>query len=137
MSLSKEQKTFAIEQLSSQFKTIRLMCDDYEISLKLERYKMKLIIGIYINDRINGSWFTKPEDHPEAKYLPIKRKAHFTSAQKKEIIKTYGKRNALKYFPHLNDVYEMKFPYFHTAGSAIAHLIKVSKSIELITEMAA
>lgn len=137
MSLNKVQKLFAIEQLSRQCKTIRLMCDGYEISLKLERYKMKLIIGIYINDTLNGSWFTKPEDHPEAKYLPIKKKARFTPAQKKEIIKTCGKRNALKHFPHLNDVYEMKFPYFNTANSALAHLIKVSESIELLTEMAA
>ena len=137
MSLNKVQKLLVIEQLSSQFKTVRLICDGYEISLKLERYKMKLIIGIYINGQINGSWFTKPEDHPEAKFLPIKKKARFSPTQKKEIIKTCGKRNALKHFPHLNEVCEIKFPYFNTAGSAIAHLIKVSKSIELITEMAA
>jgi len=134
MSLSKEQKALAIEQLTSQFKTIRLKCDDYEITLKLERFQMKLIIAIYVNGVIKGIWSTKPGEHPESKFLRTCSRSCYSAKQKALIIKEVGKRQAIKHFD-INKKFEYKLPYFNTAQSALNHLVKVSNSVELLTEV--
>lgn len=136
MKLNKEQKLFIIEQLNSQFKSVHLMCDGYEITLKMERYKMKLVISIYINGCIKGAWGIKPEEHPESKFLAIRQKSYYPAKRKAEIIKAFGKREANKRFD-LDKKLEYKLPFFTTPQAALNHLIKVSDSIELIGEMAA
>lgn len=134
--LTKEQKAFIFKQLNSLFKTVYLMCDGYEITLKIERYKMKLVIGIYVNGSIKGDWFIDSKNHPESKFLAIRHKSHYSAKNKAEIIKAFGKREANKRFD-LDKKYEYRLPYFNTAQVALNHLIKVSESIELVTEMAA
>ncbi len=136
MSLSKEQKEFILEQLNSQFKTVHLICDGYDIALKMERFKMKLVIGIYVNGSVKGVWATKPEDHPESKFLASHHKSYYSAKRKAEIIKVFGKREANKRYD-LDKKFEYKLPYFNTARAALNHLIKVSDSIELLAEMAA
>lgn len=134
--ITKEQRTIILEQLNSPFETVYLMCDGYEITLKIERYKMKLVIGIYVNGSIKGDWLINPKDHPESKFLAIRYKSYYSPKNKAEIIKVFGKREANKRFD-LDKKHEYKLPYFNTANAALTHLIKVSKSIELLTEMAA
>jgi hypothetical protein len=134
--LSKEQKTLILEQLNSQFKSVHLLCDGYDITLKMERYKMKLVIGIYVNDSVKGVWVTKPEEHQESKFLASHQKSYYSAKEKAERIKVFGKREANKRFD-LNKKFEYKLPFFTTPQAALNHLIKVSDSIELLTEMAA
>lgn len=134
--LTKEQKAFVLEQLSNQFRAVHLMCNGYEITLKIERFKMKLVVGIYVNGSINGAWITNSEDHPESIFLATHHKSYYSAKNKAEIIKAFGKREANKRFD-LDKKHEYKLPYFNTAQAALSHLIKVSDSIELLTEMAA
>lgn len=134
MSLSKEQKADAIKQLNGLFNTVRLICDGYKITLKMERYKMKLVIGIYVNGHIKGAWAVKPEEHPESKFLASHQKSYYSAKEKAERIKAFGKREANKRF-NLDKKFEYKLPFFNSARSALNHLIKVSDSIELVTEM--
>ncbi|ENX20170.1 hypothetical protein F892_03093 [Acinetobacter vivianii] len=135
--LSKEDKAFVLEQLNSQLKTVNLKCDEFKISLALERFELKLIVGIYVNDKLEGKWFTKPEDYPFTKYLPVKRKNRYSPLKKQKIIKLYGKRRAYKEFPDLDEVIERPWPFFNTSRAALNHLLKVSDSIELIKESTA
>lgn len=138
MSLSKEQKEFILKTLDSQFQMVYLMCDGYEVSLQLERVQnLKLAIGIYVNGWMKGDWLLHPADHPESKFLPIRSKALWKPKQKQEIIKTFGKRQAYKNFPSLDEKIEMKGSHFSSGRAALNHLIKVSDSIELLAEMAA
>lgn len=134
--LTKEQKALAINELETKWK-LQLNCDGYEITLKIQRHKMKLVIGIYVDGTVKGAWCTEHEKHPEAKYLAPHFINVWKTSSKKEIIKTYGKREAYKRFPDLDDKREYRLPYFTNATKAINHLIKVSDSIELLTEMAA
>ena len=134
--LSKEQKTLILEQLNSQFKSVQMLCDGYEITLRMERYKMKLVIGIYVNGSVKGVWVTKPEKHQESKFLASHQKSYYSAKEKAERIKVFGKREANKRYD-LDKKFEYKLPYFSTAQAALTHLIKVSDSIELIGEMAA
>lgn len=134
--ITKEQKTFILEQLNSQFNSVHLLCDGYDITLKMERYKMKLVIAIYVNGSVKGVWLTKPEEQPESKFLASHQKSYYSAKEKAERIKVFGKREANKRY-ELDKKFEYKFPYFSTAKAALSHLIKVSDSIELIGEMAA
>lgn len=134
--LNKTQKALAIKELETKWQLL-LKCDGYEITLKIQRHKMKLVIGIYVDGTIKGCWCTKHLEHPEAKYLAPYFINVWKTKSKQELIKTYGKREAYKRFPDLDDKHEYRLPYFANATKAINHLMKVSESIELLTEMAA
>lgn len=137
MSLSKEQKAFILKQLESPFNHVELNCDGYIICLSLKRYKMRLVIDIYINGVFKGEWLGFTKEHPETKYLPIKKRAFFTPKRKAEIIKALGKREAKRMFPKLDEVHEGRTSFFTSPQAALSHLVKVSGSIELVGELAA
>lgn len=136
MSLSKEQKAFAIKELEKGSR-VKLNCDSYEISLMIQRHKMKLVVGIYVDGTVKGIWCTEHEKHPEAKYLAPYFINIYKPSFKQKLIKLYGKRRVYKEHPDLDAKHEHRLPYFSNATKAINHLIKVSDSIELLTEMAA
>ncbi|OTG68289.1 hypothetical protein B9T25_06300 [Acinetobacter sp. ANC 4470] len=135
MSLSKEQKTFAIKELEKGNR-VNLTCDSYEISLMIQRHKMKLVVGIYVDGTVKGIWCAEHEKHPEAKYLAPYFINVYKPSFKQKLIKLCGKRRAYKEYPDLDAKHEHRLPYFANVTKAINHLIKVSDSIELLTEMA-
>lgn len=132
MSLNKEQKAFAIKELET-YNHVQLKCDGYEISLRIQRHKMKLVVGIFVDGTVKGVWCSEHEKHPEAKYLAPYFISKYKAAFKAKILKAYGKRRAYKEYPELDDKHEYRLPYFSNATKAINHLIKVSDSIELLT----
>ena len=134
--LSKEQKASAIQELEK-FNHVSFMCDGYEISLRIQRHKMKLVVSIFVNGDIKGCWCNEHEKHPEAKYLAPYFINVYKLSFKQKLIKAYGKKRAYKEFPDLDKKHEHRLPYFSSALRAVNHLIKVSDSIELLTEMAA
>jgi len=134
--LTKEQKAFAIKELETKWQLL-LNCDGYEIMLKIQRHKMKLVIGIYVDGTVKGCWCTDHSEHPEAKYLAPHFINKFKPSFKAKILKLYGKRRAYQEHPDLDVKHEYRLPYFANATKAINHLIKVSDSIELLTEMEA
>ena len=133
--LTKEQKAFAIKELET-YNHVQLICDGYEISLRIQRHKMKLVVGIYVDGTVKAIWSTEHEKHPEAKYLAPHFINVYKPSQKQRIIKIWGKRRAYKEHPNLDAKHEYRLPYFANATKAINHLIKVSETIELVTEMA-
>ena len=136
MKLSKEQKEFAIKELDT-CSRVELLSDRYEISLRIQRHKMKLVVGIFVNHTVKGCWCSESSEHPEAKYLAPYFVSKYKPTFKNKLLKIYGKRKAYREHPDLDDKYEYRLPYFSSATRAINHLIKVSESIELITEFAA
>ena len=130
--LTKEQKAFAIRELET-YNHVQLKCDGYDISLKIQRHKMKLVVGIFVNGTIKGTWCTEHAEHPEAKYLAPYFVSKYKPSFKAKILKLYGKRRAYKEHPDLDDKYEYRLPYFANPTKAINHLIKVSDSIGLLT----
>lgn len=131
--LSKVEKEYILKELNSQFSQVVLMCDGYRISLALERVQdLKLAIGIYINHMMKGAWMTKPEEHAESKFLPIRKKAMYSPTKKAKIFKEFGKRGAKECFPNLDHVFEYRGSHFSTGRAALTHLLKVSESVELV-----
>ena len=137
MSLSKEQQNHVLKELDIPYNNVILHCDGHDVTLRLVRMKMKLVVDIYIDQMFKGIWLTEPDKHPEAKFLPTKKVKIYSQKSKAEIIKVLGKREAKKSFPDLDKVIESKSCYFTSPKAALNHLIKVSDSIELLAEMAA
>ncbi|MHA3079529.1 hypothetical protein [Acinetobacter sp. ANC 5502] len=135
MSLSKEQKAFILEKLNHQYSSVKVKCNGYEISLCLERVaKTKLAINVYVDGFFKSVWLFKPDEHIESKFYPTLYKSYYSAKQKAELTKIWGKREVKKRCD-LDVKYEYKLPFFNSARSALNHLIKVSDSIDLITEM--
>ena len=137
MSLSKEQQDHVLKELDIPYNKVILHCDGYDVTLRLVRMKMKLVVDIYVDQMFKGIWLTEPDKHPKAKFLPTKKVKIYSQKSKAEIIKVLGKREAKKSFPDLDEVIESKSCYFSSPKAALSHLIKVSDSIELLAEMAA
>ncbi|MDV4263339.1 hypothetical protein ACG9XY_12490 [Acinetobacter seifertii] len=136
MALTKEQKDFILQRLDNQFSSVKLKCDEYEVSLYLTRVQnLKLAIEIFVNGYFKMTWLLNPDQHPESKYYPNGTQALFKPSAKAKLFKEFGKRRAYKFFPNLDEVITFKRTHFSTARAALTHLIKVSDSIELITEM--
>lgn len=133
--LTKEQKAFVLKQLESPLNSVDLQCDGFKITLRLVRHNLRLVVCIWINDWFKGEWCNVDAKHPETKYLPSKSKAFFSPKRKAEIIKAFGKRKAKQLFPMLDEKVEYRINSFSSPKTALAHLIKVSENIELITEM--
>lgn len=134
--LTKEQKAFAIKELETKFQLL-MKCDGYEILLKFGLSKNKLVVRVFVDGDAKPIWSKEHDKHPEAKYLA----PHFINLYKPKdkamVIKELGKRRAYKHYPDLDKKVEYRLPYFANATKAINHLMKVSESIELLTEMAA
>ncbi|MFA2969804.1 hypothetical protein KWE21_04190 [Acinetobacter pittii] len=136
MALTNEQREFILKSLDNQFSSVKLKCDEFEVSLHLARVQnLKLAIEIFIDGYFKMMWLLNPDQHPESKYYPNGTQALFKPAAKAKLIKEMGKRRAYKFFPNLDEVITFKRTHFSTARAALTHLIKVSDSIELITEM--
>ncbi len=89
MSLSKEQKAFILEKLNHQYSTVKIKCNDHEISLCLERVsKMKLAVGVYVDGFLNPFGYSSLMNILKASSIP-----HYTN----HIIRQSRKLNLLKY----------------------------------------
>lgn len=131
--LSKQQIDAAAQELNTG-KDLHLNCDGYDITLRIERFKMRLVVGIYVNNKLKGEWLTQPENHVESKFFKSSFKSFYSSARKATLIKEFGKRAVKKAIPNLDAKFEYKVPYFTTALSALKHLNKVSDSIAITTK---
>lgn len=131
--LSKQQIEAAAQELNTG-NHLRLNCDGYDITLRIERLKMRLVIGIYVNNKLKGEWLTQPENHVESKFFRSSFKSFYSGAEKVRLIKIWGKREVKRAIPNLDAKLEFKVPYFTTVLSALKHLNKVSDSITITTK---
>ena len=68
MGMTKEQWAKVDEALKSQFNTIKLKCDDYEVHLILKQIsQFKLAIFVYVNGWFKGEWFNAQNHSEEAR----------------------------------------------------------------------
>lgn len=103
-----------IEKSLSPWSNVKLKIDSDEIILKLHKNhkSYKYSIGVFINSVMKGA----ETEENQKKYWRVKQKAVFSGAKKKEIFKVFGKKNALKKFPRLNQKLTFYLPYFETFG---------------------
>lgn len=131
-SLSKEQKEQIIKELSHTFGTVMLKCDDDHITLAVEQVKsLKYRVVIYVNGKWKGEWLDSAKNFPEQKYLNKRVRSLYSKAEVASMQKKFGKR-ATNNFMSLNKTYVTYDLTWASGKMVLNHLIKVSKSIELI-----
>lgn len=118
MSISKEEWGTIKEALLPHHGAVKFSHNGNEILVNKRQVgenKLKLIV--YINGVVNYGWGIpdnkeyKPEYKP---YLNSNKMQRYANKTKKEIIKIYGKRRALKEYPELNSHREYWFADFAT-----------------------
>lgn len=135
--ITPEQWAQVEKDLQSQFKTVKLQCDEYKVTLSLGQVgKMKLGIRVYVNGWFKGEWISNESQAEEARrFLPI----HYVyrySAKEKKLYKQLGKKYMKKYNIDLGSRMEFRGFYWSSFNSMKRHFIKHNKSIELIEENA-
>ncbi len=131
-SLSKEQKEQIIKELSHTFGTVMLKCDDDHITLAVERVKpLQHKVVMYINGYWKAEWCNDKKSYPEQKYLRKREHSLYSKAEVAEFQKKFGKRDAARIFDLKKTFFTFNLVW-PSGKMALNHLIKVSKSIELV-----
>lgn len=132
MKLTKEQKAALVVQLASPYGRVHLLCDGYEIILRVERAKgLSYRVVTYVNGSWQGKWCSGRESYPEQKFLNRKETPLLSRSKKAEAEKIFGKR-AIAKDPYLSKKivsYDLSWP---SGKAAINHLCRVCESVEIV-----
>lgn len=124
----------AEERLKSFWSPVRLKCDGYDITLRLERLdQFKNGILVCVNGEIRGEWLSKDCEERRRFMRPVK-KSVWTQKQKaslKKISKRLRQKTGL-----FDPDAKLTFYYLHwTSFKALkSHLIKHNSNIEMVRE---
>lgn len=58
-----------VEDLVNAGRSALLRIEDRIITLRLERTKMKLVVGVYVDGTIKGAWCTSESEHEESRFM--------------------------------------------------------------------
>jgi hypothetical protein len=118
------------EKLKSFYNIVKLKCDEYELSIVLERYgQFRNVLMVYINGVSKGTWLM--EDCEERR--------RFFQPQTRSLLRQNGKASLKKLPKKIRAEYEAKsrytyyLPYWRSFGSLKRHLINNNQVIELIS----
>lgn len=136
--ITKEQWDKVEKDLQSQWKTVTLKCDGYEVSLSLGQvYKMKLGILVRVNGWFKGAWLiNKDKPAEEARRFLQSRYIYRYGVKDKKLYKQLGKKYMKEHSIDLGARMEFKSFYWSSFAALKRHFIKNNKSIELIEESA-
>lgn len=130
--LTKEQKQALIEELGSPYGCVSLLCDGYQIHLRVERTsQLAYRVITYVNGSWQGKWFSGSEPHPEQKFLNRKERLLAKPSDKARAEKLFGKRAVAK-DPWYSKKLVMYDVSWASGKAAINHLCRVCESIEII-----
>jgi hypothetical protein len=134
MKLSKEQKDKAIADLSHPWGNVNLICDEFRISLQVQRFKgMTYRVVTFVNGEWKGVWMSAENSHPEQKFMRLSVKPLYRGKIKQDMEKIYGKRHVAK-DPRFSKTITHYFPDFASGKAAINHMCKVSESIQIVEQ---
>jgi len=134
MAISKEQWDKVESELAGTFGSALFKLGDHEVSIqRVRKSESTTVLAVYIDGYIKGEWFTKETTQPPClKQVWRKRTISiYKPAEKKRIIKSFGKRQAKKCFPNLDEKKEFLDCHFTTAKSLV-HQFKRIKGIHLM-----
>lgn len=136
MQPTKEQWKEIEQQLRSQFGSVKLRVDGYDISLSVQTDRMKLVIVIYVNGWIKGEWLSK-ECEERRRFMP-ERKVFLHSAKHRALfakLDRLTKRQLTKQKAEGTGLYEKATYYvfhFQSFRALKSKLINNNESIEVV-----
>lgn len=127
--MNNEEWKQAESALKSMYTTVRLRCDEYELSLRLERINTyKLAIVFYINGVFKGKWLMEDCEERRRFFNPVE-KSVLTAKGKKAYAKL-SKKEQQEW--HEKFFYISYTAYWTSFRKLKKHLTENNKSIELI-----
>ena len=108
----------------------RLKVDGYSITLKVMRYKMKMVIAVYTDGYIKGEWLVEDCDI-RRRFYQRRKHSLLTAADKKKLAK---ERKSVQKAVQERAAYYSFSPYWASFRSLKRHLMKNNESIEICEE---
>lgn len=130
--LTKQNRAEYEQKLTYSFGELKLHCDGYDVTLQVQQDKMKLVVATFVDGIFRGVWMlpAEGEDYPQCRFLNKKIKRAYSPAKKAELIKRFGKKRAYELF-NLDLENSHYSPIWTSGKTAISHLLKVCKSVEV------
>lgn len=130
--MTKEQWEAVENKLYSTYGDVRLKIDGYDVSIRTERNKMKLVFAVYVDGKIKSEWILNDceirrkfycKSTKCAVHVDYKKLGKASKAVKKEV-EEYRKQNTFSYY----------LPYFKSFRTLKRTLLANNTEIKLMEE---
>lgn len=128
--MTKEDWAHVEASLRYPYASVKLLCDEYRLTLQVQPEKMKLVICWYVEGSFKGAWLKL--DNEIGKRFACPHVVHlYKPTEKAKILKGFGKRSVTKHFPRI----DAKNTYLGWTWSSFRslkrHLIANNQSISI------
>lgn len=130
-----------VEDLVNAGRSALLRIEGRVITLRLERTKMKLVVGVYVDGAIKGAWCTTESEHEESRFMYRLQRYVYSGKLRKMLADAEKKLSGLKLrvlkqepFADINAKRTDLLPWFPSVAKVRAQYEKTFKTIELVTE---
>lgn len=130
--LTKQNRSDYERRLTFLYSELKLHCDGYDVTLQVHQVKMKLVVETFVDGVFKGEWMIPKEGEviPQRQFLNKKIIRAYSLQKKADLIKRYGKKRAYEIFD-LDAERVYYSPTWSSGKTAISHLLKVCKSVEV------
>lgn len=138
MAITKEQWAEIEARLSHPIGSVELLCDGYTVQARVEHYKMKLAVVVYVNGEIKGAWFKGEHDIPKKFHQAKKR--YVCSAKQRDEAKRKLRKRFIRDCEPLRDFFSNQvtqshtyyYPWWTNSKAFCRHIRKTCASIEIV-----
>lgn len=134
--ITKEQWAKITEELKGSIPLVEFEYKGRKLTIHRQRYsESESKLTVYVDGLICGAWMdanSKEFDPVVAEVWFQKSSSVYKRKEKEKLIKTFGKRKALEYFPQLNRKLVLYSPVFGAARTLVNQYKKI-KGLELLT----
>ena len=127
------------EDLVNAGRSALLRIEDRIITLRLERTKMKLVVGVYVDGTIKGAWCTSESEHEESRFMYRMQRCVYSGKVRKLWADAEKKLRGIKLqviaarqLPDINAKRTDLLPWFPSVAKVRTQYEKTFKSIELV-----
>lgn len=134
MKITKEQWAAIEEELKGLFVNVEFEYKGHNLTIAREKEsESKTCLVVYIDGKYSSQWMRaeggRPAIVPEV--WKTNSRAYYKPSRVKEIEKSFGKREAKKYFPQLHERYEIQLPFF-SKSSVLCRQFKKLDGLTLV-----
>ena len=119
------------EKLKSLFLIVKLRCDEYEVSIKLQRInQFKNVIAVYVNGQIKAEWMAKECEESRRFFRKVIKST--MSRKQKDAFKKLPRKLQKEF--EINSTYSYYDPSWTSFKSLKKHLIENNNNIGIIRD---
>lgn len=127
------------EDLVNAGRSALLRIEDRIITLRLERIKMKLVVGVYVDGALKGAWCVSESEHDESRFMYRMQRYVYSARTRKiyaEAVRKLGKRAIKRGRADIDPNAKRTdlVPWFPSVAKVRTQYEKSFKAIELVKE---